>query len=77
MELQRSVISVPGWLPKDSGLVLTQLPLPQRGSVLVLTPLSQYLVGRKIRRIKPLHEMLRWCRAEVAGVQVTGVLLML
>lgn len=68
----------------------TQLPLPLGGRILVLTsilvrkkklvrilvltPINQYLVERKIREvIKPLHKILRWRRAEV-GVQVTGVL---
>ena len=74
MELQRSVLSVPGWLPKDSGLVLDSASPPHKRESTSSYSSSQYLVGRKIRKvIKPLHEMLRWCRAEV-GVQVTGVL---
>lgn len=49
VELQRSLISVPGWLPKDSGLVLNSAsPPPKRESTGSYSS-SQYLVGRKIR----------------------------
>ena len=74
VELQRSVLSVPGWLPKDSGLVLDSASPPHKRESTSSYSSSQYLVGRKIREvIKPLHEMLRWCRADsrpfIAGLE--------